>query len=277
MKWFLPVVVILVVIQGCAEYKSQVSAPDLGETCEALAGPCRVEAATPWGMVFSEYTYDGDGRVLTEAFGDSDMGVMISYSYEYDQAGLLQVRFFDSDGDGLADSQTRFSYDENDWLIQEEASHIATGRLDEWIFYIRDDHGTLTRQEWDFAANGSVDMWSDLTYDEAGYLILEDQTRQGYQRDTRTCTRYVRDAAGNPVSIGTDENCDGNIETSIERSYDANGFLVLEEHFRGEAQFYFYFEFTCDACGNILQVTEVTFHEGQAEERPSSFDYSCWN
>jgi len=93
-----------------------------------------------------EYTYDGDGLMLTKAtFGDDEVIDELG-TYIRDADGTLRTIDWDEENDGSIDARTTYTYDEE---------------------------GYQTRVESDDGLDGTVDWWSANVY---GTACIEDTT-----------------------------------------------------------------------------------------------------
>ena len=96
--------------------------------------------------LFTEYTYDGDGRLLREQTRTGEAGGRISLlKYEYDEEDRLIRRFSGSLNDGEENwtSEDRLRYDENGFVS--EVEYLIGGSLNRRIVYENDAWGNPVR------------------------------------------------------------------------------------------------------------------------------------
>ena len=177
-------------------------------------------------LYFYEYTYDGNGNVLTK-----------TYITGYEQTSAIDR------------SDYTYTYDEKGNLLTEKRQEGDTGSLRTNTY---NDQGQLVYQV--YVYTGKYTTETTYTYDARGYLVLEESTT--LQSDNSTSwskAEYTYDDTSDEnrrVHIKKETNS-GGTERTTTYVYDDNG-LLLEEGYQILGGVWEKEEYTYDAAGNQL-------------------------
>lgn len=258
-----------------------------------------------------EYTYDGNGRVLTMAmvYVDGEEEHREVYAYTYDTAGnVVKKEVTSVDGK----KQTRvYTYDEKDRCIKEESG--GDDYVDVTITYAYDEADRLLLR---YVTYGGSDHWqkTENTYDANGNLLKkENLTSHG----SGSTYEYAYDADGNQISyahtlpdepdhwqkwyiegdkkiseslsqgyiyeksISVDGKCiysyfrRGNDVTETDITYDEKGNRLTELTWFGNSNGE-YIVYTYDDYNNLLQRTAYTITDRDRPEETATL-YKVWD
>ena len=141
-----------------------------------------------------EYTYDGNGRVLTIAmvYVDGEEEHREVYDYTYDTAGNMAKKVFTA-----TDGKTKtwvYTYDEKGRCIKEESG--GDGYVDITITYAYDEADRLLLR---YETYGGSDSWkkTENTYDTNGNLLKNEYVTS---KGSGWTYEYTYDAEGNQTS-----------------------------------------------------------------------------
>lgn len=143
------------------------------------------------------------------------------YSVETDYA-------FDTDGDGVANNVSTWSYDDIGNRMRWERRNESRARI---RVYSYNSAGYLARDEYDGHADGVADEVEIYEYDAAGNKSRYeyDEEADGIMEEIET---FVYDDSGNLTRSEYDDDADGNADSRKTYSYDSNGNLTRYERDR---------------------------------------------
>ena len=201
------------------------------------------ERRTSLGNIyFYEYTYDGNGNVLTK-----------TYITGYEQTSAVEQTDY------------IYTYDDNGNLLTEQMKQGETGALRTNTY---NDRGQLTYQV--YVYTGKYTEETTYTYDARGYLILEESNV------LRTDNTTAWSRAEHTYDDTSDENRRVHIKRKTDSSggertetyiYDADG-LLLEEGYQILGGVWEKKEYTYDAAGN-----QLTYKQSSGDYEGSEASY----
>ena len=133
------------------------------------------------------FTYDAEGRMLTRVI-ETD-GVVTISTWTRDSDGRPLTVHTDDNGDGVSDSITSYTYDENGSSMMTWDTD-ADGVIDHVRYFTRDENGQLLLLEDDADNDGVIDYIKTYTYDEDGNTLTsqEDNDANGVIDFSRSYT-----------------------------------------------------------------------------------------
>ena len=175
---------------------------------------------------FHEYTYDAEGRVLTNAY-------TTGYNQETVTGQRLTIYTYDEKGNVLTEE-----------IREEDADKLRTNTYN--------DQGQLVYQV--YVYTGKYTTETSYTYDARGYLVLEESTTLQSDNSTGwTKITYTYDDTSDEnrrVHTKKEVNSAGTERTDT-YIYDASG-LLLEQSYQVLGGIWEKEEYTYDAAGNTL-------------------------
>ncbi len=207
----------------------------------------------------SDYKYDKNGNVVLKL--SKEDGDEYSYEYKYDKKG--NIKEFVLKKNGIQQSRTKYSYDDNGNKIKEDM-YSRNGALAGSSVYEYDDKGNNTLNV--FYYNGEERQKSVYTYDEMGNLtedVYYDEDGEGSRE------KYFYDEKGNQIEWLS--YFQGEFSGRYVYEYNGENQLIKESYFEGENDSVPYYteEYFYDEKG--LLVEEI--HRNQSDENPEKYTY----
>ena len=242
-----------------------------------------------------EYTYDGDGNVLTETRdgiewsasnpqNGADGSIDMSFLYVYDNNNNMTKLEQDGHGpdavaDGSVDRRVTFTYDSSDNMIESVEDLNANNVTDIIIAYTYDEHGNPLTRETDGSAwevsDGTVDKLDDFAYeyDSSGNMTLQELDLGGDDNlDMRTI--YTYDSVGNVLTLAEVWFLDvDNFFT--ENTYDEQGYLLTRQYCTNG--FCITDNYTYDMFQNVLTLSYTNDNYTEGVLRLTNYWYACWD
>jgi len=215
----------------------------------------------------TEYTYDADGKILSNVYMEG--GYSDYLYYLYDESGRLIETNSGEDGQ---DSRLTREYDEHGNVICERLWYYGFVFETDYYKYYAD--GTLKKIEKyrkDETGLGE-ELRSSEEYDESGRVISRvEYAQENGEPVQMTKSTYVYSAEDNTVTT-TIYDAEDNITEVTERmwnvefpEYDENGRLVSKKVYYGkttgdEADFYYLDTYEYDDAGNKVKETHQSYY-----------------
>lgn len=154
------------------------------------------------------YTYDDQGRILTDIRSNLNGTITQWLEYTYDEAGNI-TSLIRRNADGSVRTSTTYHFDEAGHCVQEDYVDTVNETLSYSIHRVIDSKGNLL-SEYTMDHNGAPVSGKEFTYDDAGNMLTE-VTVDTVSGGTLVSRTYTYDEAGNQLSNSY---------------YDANGVLL---------------------------------------------------
>ena len=193
------------------------------------------EAYNPCGLILSSavddgpdgfvdttttYTYASDNYLLSYEIVISSQGYgsfTASGEYSYNPDGSIASFGYDSDGDGVSDVVTTYTYDGKGQLVSSLTDDGSSTLLTTFSFTGDDTAGTITT---DYGDDGQADLVMEYLYGATQAEFWHDDDGDGTWDWYRLVTY---DGDGRVVTDDTDDGVDGRFERLQSWVYDGDG------------------------------------------------------
>jgi len=226
----------LTIFSGCSDDSSRVAMPEINALSLTAGVTTRVYPSQSYSAVRTsgESTWTIFAGSLPRGMSLSSAGVLSGTPTE---AGDFQFTISVTDARGLSSSlvQQLRIIDPEFGIITSNIDRDGDGNNEavSTLTFLNASNQIVESRTEDFSTN-EVYVYSYI-YDNAGNRIREEYS---FQNELLYLTHYMHDANGNETRIERDAGADGTINQIVERTYDANGFVVLQRvDYEGDAIF----------------------------------------
>lgn len=201
----------------------------------------------------TRYTYDKNGKKLSESWFKSNGLIDSITTYKYDTNGNMISKSYDSDADKKANDIETYTYDENGNKLSYRHDFDADGEVDMVYSYTYDSKGNELSVSIS-NIDGSVNMVTFYNYDGNVRIGKEDQNGDGVADSTQT---WIYDDNGNKLSYSHDSNCDNKADNIKTYTYDKSGNMLTEsEDAAGDGEVNSVTTYAYDSNGNMLSIIQ---------------------